>query len=216
MGAKADAIQYITDTFSKISPNTVSIYTNKFKNMTDEEVKKYILNNDIRLYVKDDDVKQKDVDELVKKMGVVLEEKLELNFIKKGLISKEKVLIIPVQLRRLQQLATKESASNLESNVRDRTNQATRESKTAQLTDTEVAQMAALGLDNTLTELLSPRSDNAELKQEMNIMLKDNLTFKLSDLPKNIKGKSTVNYLDKLYKCINLATDLTDLVEDIS
>ena len=33
MGAKADAIQYITDTFSKISPNTVSIYTNKFKNM---------------------------------------------------------------------------------------------------------------------------------------------------------------------------------------
>lgn len=216
MGAKADAIQYITDTFSKISPNTVSIYTNKFKNMTDEEVKKYILNNDIRLYVKDDDVKQKDVDELVKKMGVVLEEKLELNFIKKGLISKEKALIIPVQLRRLQQLATKESASNLESNVRDRTNQATRESKTAQLTDTEVAQMAALGLDNTLTELLSPRSDNAELKQEMNIMLKDNLTFKLADLPKNIKGKSTVNYLDKLYKCINLATDLNDLVEDIS
>ena len=216
MGAKADAIQYITDTFSKISPNTVSIYTNKFKNMTDEEVKKYILNNDIRLYVKDDDVKQKDVDELVKKMGVVLEEKLELNFIKKGLISKEKALIIPVQLRRLQQLATKESASNLESNVRDRTNQATRESKTAQLTDTEVAQMAALGLDSTLTELLSPRSDNAELKQEMNIMLKDNLTFKLADLPKNIKGKSTVNYLDKLYKCINLATDLTDLVEDIS
>mgnify|MGYP003585883633 CR=1 FL=1 len=216
MGAKADAIQYITDTFSKISPNTVSIYTNKFKNMTDEEVKKYILNNDIRLYVKDDDVKQKDVDELVKKMGVVLEEKLELNFIKKGLISKEKALIIPVQLRRLQQLATKESASNLESNVRDRTNQATRESKTAQLTDTEVAQMAALGLDSTLTELLSPRSDNAELKQEMNIMLKDNLTFKLADLPKNIKGKSTVNYLDKLYKCINLATDLNDLVEDIS
>ena len=216
MGAKADAIQYITDTFSKISPNTVSIYTNKFKNMTDEEVKKYILNNDIRLYVKDDDVKQKDVDELVKKMGVVLEEKLELNFIKKGLISKEKALIIPVQLRRLQQLATKESASNLESNVRDRTNQATRESKTAQLTDTEVAQMAALGLDSTLTELLSPRSDNAELKQEMNIMLKDNLTFKLADLPKNIKGKSTVNYLDKLYKCINLATDLNDLVKDIS
>ena len=216
MGAKADAIQYITDTFSKISPNTVSIYTNKFKNMSDEEVKKYILNNDIRLYVKDDDVKQKDVDELVKKMNVVLEEKLELNFIKKGLVSKEKALIIPVQIRRLQQLATKESASNLESNVRDRTNQATRESKTAQLTDTEVAQMAALGLDSTLTELLSPRSDNAELKQEMNVMLKDNLTFKLADLPKNIKGKSTVNYLDKLYKCINLATDLTDLVEDIS
>ena len=178
----------------------------------DFELKAYKLS----MALSENDVKQKDVDELVKKMGVVLEEKLELNFIKKGLISKEKALIIPVQLRRLQQLATKESASNLESNVRDRTNQATRESKTAQLTDTEVAQMAALGLDNTLTELLSPRSDNAELKQEMNIMLKDNLTFKLADLPKNIKGKSTVNYLDKLYKCINLATDLNDLVEDIS
>ena len=50
----------------------------------------------------------------------------------------------------------------------------------------------------------------------MNIMLKDNLTFKLEKKNKNIKGKSTVNYLDKLYKCINLATDLNDLVEDIS
>ena len=49
----------------------------------------------------------------------------------------------------------------------------------------------------------------------MNIKLKDELTFSLGDLSKNVKGKSTVNYLDALFKSINIATDLVDSIDDI-
>ena len=78
-----------------------------------------------------------------------------------------------------------------------------------------MTQLVSVGFDKVLVELLSPRSDNPITKEEMNIKLKDELTFSLGDLSKNVKGKSTVNYLDALFKSINIATDLVDSIDDI-
>lgn len=203
----------LTDT--EVSKETYDIYVEKFSNMSDKAITEYITKYGVRLYVDDKTINQKSIDRLVDNLKIVKEEKLNLNFIQPGLISKEKALILPIQMRRLQQLATKESASNLEVNVRDKINQATRESKTAQLTDAEVTQLVSVGFDKVLVELLSPRSDNPITKEEMNIKLKDELTFSLGDLSKNVKGKSTVNYLDALFKSINIATDLVDSIDDI-
>ena len=200
---------------TEVSKETYDIYVEKFSNMSDKAITEYITKYGVRLYVDDKIINQKSIDRLVDNLKIVKEEKLNLNFIQPGLISKEKALILPIQMRRLQQLATKESASNLEVNVRDKINQATRESKTAQLTDAEVTQLVSVGFDKVLVELLSPRSDNPITKEEMNIKLKDELTFSLGDLSKNVKGKSTVNYLDVLFKSINIATDLVDSIDDI-
>lgn len=200
---------------TEVSKETYDIYVEKFSNMSDKVITEYITKYGVRLYVDDKTINQKSIDKLVDNLKIVKEEKLNLNFIQPGLISKEKALILPIQMRRLQQLATKESASNLEVNVRDKINQATRESKTAQLTDAEVTQLVSVGFDKVLVELLSPRSDNPITKEEMNIKLKDELTFSLGDLSKNVKGKSTVNYLDALFKSINIATDLVDSIDDI-
>ena len=200
---------------TEVSKETYDIYVEKFSNMSDKAITEYITKYGVRLYVDDKTINQKSIDKLVDNLKIIKEEKLNLNFIQPGLISKEKALILPIQMRRLQQLATKESASNLEVNVRDKINQATRESKTAQLTDAEVTQLVSVGFDKVLVELLSPRSDNPITKEEMNIKLKDELTFSLGDLSKNVKGKSTVNYLDALFKSINIATDLVDSIDDI-
>ena len=200
---------------TEVSKETYDIYVEKFSNMSDKAITEYITKYGVRLYVDDKIINQKSIDRLVDNLKIIKEEKLNLNFIQPGLISKEKALILPIQMRRLQQLATKESASNLEVNVRDKINQATRESKTAQLTDAEVTQLVPVGFDKVLVELLSPRSDNPITKEEMNIKLKDELTFSLGDLSKNVKGKSTVNYLDALFKSINIATDLVDSIDDI-
>ena len=198
-----------------VSSETYDIYDKEFSNMSDKDITNYINKYGVRLYVDDKTINQKSIDRLVDELNVIKEERLNLNFIQPGLISKEKALILPIQMRRLQQLATKESASNLEVNTRDKINQATRESKTAQLTDAEVTQLVSVGFDKVLVELLSPRSDNPITKEEMNIKLKDELTFSLNDLSKNVKGKSTVNYLDALFKSINIATDLVDSIDDI-
>lgn len=200
---------------TEVSKETYDIYVEKFSNMSDKVITEYITKYGVRLYVDDKTINQKSIDKLVDNLKIIKEEKLNLNFIQPGLISKEKAIILPIQMRRLQQLATKESASNLEVNVRDKINQATRESKTAQLTDAEVTQLVSVGFDKVLVELLSPRSDNPITKEEMNIKLKDELTFSLGDLSKNVKGKSTVNYLDALFKSINIATDLVDSIDDI-
>ena len=200
---------------TEVSKETYDIYVEKFSNMSDKAITEYITKYGVRLYVDDKTINQKSIDKLVDNLKIIKEEKLNLNFIQPGLISKEKALILPIQMRRLQQLATKESASNLEVNVRDKINQATRESKTAQLTDAEVTQLVSVGFDKVLVELLSPRSDNPITKEEMNIKLKDELTFSLGDLSKNVKGKSTVNYLDALFKSITIATDLVDSIDDI-
>ena len=216
MAVKDEVLQYLKETVYLASPDTYKIYEEKFNGMSDKQITDYINKYGVRLYVDDSKIKQKEVDALKDKLKLVIEEKMELNFIKKGLVSKEKALIIPVQMRRLQQLATKESASNLEVNVRDRINQATRESKTAQLSDSEVAQLASIGFDKVLVELLSPRSDNPISKAEMNDKLKDDLTFSLNDISKNPNGKSTIIYIDSLFKGINIATDLVDSPDEIS
>ena len=200
---------------TNVSTETYDIYVKKFSTMSDKEVTDYINKYGVRLYVEDSNIKQNAVDKLVDDLKIIKEEKLNLNFIQTGLVSKEKALILPVQMRRLQQLATKESASNLNVNIRDKVNQATRESKTAQLTDAEVTQLVSVGFDKLLVELLSPRSDNPITKEEMNTKLKDDLTFSLNDLSKNVKGKSTVIYVDALFKSINIATDLVDSIDEI-
>lgn len=215
MGKKADIIKYIEDTFSDISPETVQIYKDKFSMMSENQVLEFFKNNDIRLYVDDDKVSQKKVDNLVKKLKIVTEEKIVYPH-KGGATSMREFLVLPVQVRRLQQIAATESHSTIDSSIRDKVNQATRESKTSKLTDSEVAIMASIGLDKTLSELLSPRSDNQLSKSKMNELIRERLSFSLGELPKTPQSRKSLIYLDSLYKAMGVATDLIDNIEDIS
>lgn len=212
---KNEIINYIEKMLSDISPETVSIYKGKFMNMTDKQIIDFFKNNDLRLFTSDEEMNQKEIDTLVKRTGYIAEEKIRYPE-KNNAVSNRTMIVLPIQIRRLQQISSTESNSSLDTTIRDKVNQATRESRTSKLTDTEVAIMASVGLDSTLSELLSPRSDNQMSKTKMNELIREKGTFKLEELPKTPKSRNSVLYLDALYKAMNIATDLVDDINDIS
>ena len=213
---KNEIIKYLKEMLSDLSPETIRIYENKFSSMSDNEIKKFFADgNEVKLFVDDKDVTQKKVDDLIKKTGYIAEEQIVYPE-KNGATSNHKMMILPVQMRRLQQVSTTESNSSINSQVRNKVNQAVRESRTAQLTDTEVAMMAATGMDHTLNELLSARSDNQMMKNKMNQLIREKGEFSLNELPKTPNSRNSLLYIDALYKGIHLATDLVDTINDIS
>lgn len=213
MGIKSDVIKYITDKLQDVSPETVDIYTERFSTMSDKQVQDYINKYSIRM-IQTDEVDSPTLDKFIKRMNIVTEERLVVPH--QHITTEKKVIIVPIQIRRLEQLSSKESHSVVNADVRNKVNQSTRESRSGQLSDAEVAQMAAMNLDRTLTELLSPRSDNIRSKKEMNEQIKQDLSFSLDKLPKNEEGKSTMKYINALYLGINIATDLVDNIDEIS
>lgn len=213
MSIKNDVMKYIEDKLATVSPNTVNIYKERFANMTDKQVQDYINKYGIRI-IQVDEIPQKEIDKLKDKLKLTIEERLVVPFQK--ITSEQTCMIFPIQIRRLQQLSSKESHSTMDANTRNKVNQSTRESRTGQLSDAEVAQMVAIGLDHTLNELLSPRSDNLQSKREMNEMIKKDLTFEMGKISKNEEGKSTIKYINSLYLGMNLATDLVDNIDEIS
>nr|DAX78919.1 MAG TPA: hypothetical protein [Caudoviricetes sp.] len=213
MSIKTDVLKYIEDKLATVSPNTVDIYKERFSNMTDKQVQDYINKYGIRI-IQVDEIPQKEIDKLKDKLKLTIEERLVVPFQK--ITSEQTCMIFPIQIRRLQQLSSKESHSTMDANTRNKVNQSTRESRTGQLSDAEVAQMVAIGLDHTLNELLSPRSDNLQSKREMNEMIKKDLTFEMGKISKNEEGKSTIKYINSLYLGMNLATDLVDNIDEIS
>lgn len=213
---KEKVLKYIETNFGNISPETVEIYKKKLKPMTDKQVKEYFEHAKFRLYVKDEEVSEDKVDQLVKRMKVVPQEHMVLPYKGPGVVSKSEVMIFPVQVRRLQQLATKQSKSGLDVSNRNKAGQAAGDDKTGRITDPEVNQLASLGLDRVLTELMSPRSDNLAGKKVMNDQIEKELTFELSNIPITKSDKATLNYIDALYKSINIATDFIDYIDQIS
>lgn len=212
---KEKVLSYIESILGDISPETVSVYKGKFMTMDDKQIIDFFKHNDIRLFVNDEEMNQKKIDLLVKRTGYIAEENIRYPE-KNNAVSNRKMMVLPIQIRRLQQVSSTESNSSIDTTVRDKVNQATRESRTSKLTDTEVAIMASVGLDNTLSELLSPRSDNQMSKNKMNELIREKGTFKLEELPKTPKSRNSVLYLDALYKAMNIATDLVDDINDIS
>lgn len=212
---KDNVLEYIKNTFSDISPLTVEVYNNKFSTYTDDEIVKYFKENDLRIYADDDKISDKKLDVLVKRTGAVISEKIKYPQIDNA-ESLNEMMVLPIQMRRMQQIGTTESNSSLNASTRDKVNQATRESRTSKLTDSEVAIMASLGMDNVLSELLSPRSDNQLSKQEMNLLLREKGTFSLAELPKTPESRNSLMYVDVLYKCMRVATDLVDNINDIT
>lgn len=212
---KDNVLEYIRNTFSDISPLTVEVYNNKFSTYTDDEIVKYFKENDLRIYADDDKISDKKLDVLVKRTGAVISEKIRYPQIDNA-ESLNEMMVLPIQMRRMQQIGATESNSSLNASTRDKVNQATRESRTSKLTDSEVAIMASLGMDNVLSELLSPRSDNQLSKQEMNLLLREKGTFSLAELPKTPESRNSLMYVDVLYKCMRVATDLVDNINDIT
>ena len=237
IGALTACMQKINEDIKKLIPNKKAIldllskyfkidfpdvyekYEKVFENMDENDILDYFNKRKglIRLFVDDDQISQKKIDKLVKSTGVILEEQLVLHY-KGGVTTKKKILVFPMQILKLQQMATKENASTINVTQRDMNNQATRSSKTGLITDDEISQMAAYGdvADPIIKELMSPRADNMITKKEMNEKIRENLEFSLDELSPGLEGRVSLYHLDANYTCMGIATDLIDHIDERS
>lgn len=207
--------KHLGDTF----PDTFKKYEEMINMMEEKEIIDTFINKKqrVRLYVKDRQDTQKRVDKLMNSLGVSISEKLILPY-KANTKTKYKMITFPMQVLKLQQMASKENASTIDTTMRDMNNQATRHSKTGILSDAEVAQMVIYGddADVIVKELFSPRGDNKIAKAAMNEQLKDNLEFSLESIPLSGEGRISLYHLDANYACMGLATDLIDHIDERS
>lgn len=219
MTLKEKILNELSKHFKDTFPDVLDRYTEMFDTMSDTEIKEFFTKKKgkIRLYVDDKKLKQSNVDKLVETTGVVLEEPLKLMY-KDGVTTKHNIMVMPMQILKLQQMATKENASTINTNQRDVNNQATRSSKTGLLSDDEVAAIAAYGdvADPIIKELFSPRGDNRITKQAMNEKIARDLDFSLEELPNGREGRISLMHLDAIYACMGLATDLVDHIDERS
>ena len=219
MAVKEEILAELSKHLSNTFPDILERYKKMFANMNDKEISEYFTKKKgkIRLYVDDDTISQEKVDKLCESTGVLLEERLMLPY-KSNITRKHKCLVMPMQILKLQQMATKENASVVNVSQRDMNNQATRGSKTGLLSDDEVSAMAAYGsdVDPIIKELFSPRGDNRITKKHMNEMIRQDLDFSLADLPNGSLGRMTLLHLDANYACMGIATDLIDHIDERS
>ena len=219
MGLKEKIIDYLTKYLAPTFPDTLEKYKELFSGMDDQQIKDYFTKKKglVRLFVDDDRTKQADVDKLVDSLKLTLEERMLLPY-KNNTTTKFELLGLPIQILKLQQMASKANVSTIDTKVRDVNNQAARESKTGSLSDDEVAQIAVYGedADPIIKELFSPRGDNKITKAAMNEALKNDLEFSLEELPNGAEGRISLIHLDAIYTCMGLATNLIDHINERS
>lgn len=216
---KNDIMNYLRKYLKPYFPDVYDKYEKIFETFDDRDFEQLFLveNAGLRLYVDDKKIEQKNIDKFRIALGVDVEEKLKIPYLNNS-TTKFPVMGFPIQIRELQQMVTKESASNADSSVRDMNNQASRESKTGILSDAEVAALAVYGKDSEpiLEELLTARSDNNVAKRAMNEKLKNDLEVSLKDLPQDPKSRNSLLHLSANYICMGLATDLVDHIDELS
>ena len=216
---KERIIALLNKVYKGIFDESLKMYIDKIEDMSLDELKEYFSENKIRIFV-DDDIPQRKIDDLAKRAKITMEEKMTLPYKSRGLSSllqtDKNVVIMPIQMRRLQQYISKESNSNIDTSTRNKINQAVRDSKTSSLTDVEVTIASSLGFDALLTELMSPRSDNNVGKEIMNKELMEKQTFSLNSLPKDNRGKNSLKALHAYYISMGIITDLIEDVRDFA
>lgn len=198
------------------------IYEEKFDNMTDKEFVEFVKNGPMKMYTKPFDIEPNltDAKKALDFVGLPDAEKITLPFLYKDeelgdVLSQHKVAIIPIHLKRLQQMIYKENSSASDITQRDKTNQAMKDSKAAQLSNKEVAALAAKGFDKCLVELLSFRADHPESKQEAY----DNIiTENKTNIPDTIHDpddKIALQYLHVLFLGMGISSNLVEELEDL-
>lgn len=216
----------IIDIMNKMDPSgrNAEIYQEMFKQMTDKEFVRFVKTGVIRTYSEayDKEVKYEDLLKTAKYMGIPISEKLTYPslynksdstdpdnlFPVDELICDKEVMVVPISIRRLQQIIAKENSLSTEISSRDKTNQVIGDDKSAMMSDMEVAMLVSRGADAILTEMLTFRSDHDVSKFEAYSNLINTGETSIPESIHDIEGRNSIQMLYWYYIGMGFETDL--------
>lgn len=213
----------IYDTFDALDPSGTN--TNKYKmlfsTMSDSEFEKYMKN-----FLKDEneqftldiveyehDLKMEYCEAAAKVLGIPLMETVFLPHLtmdkKRVIASKEKCLVVYINVKRTQQLLHKKNGISIANEKRSATTgQVVRKDKNSRDSDIEASLLVSLGADKILQELHGPRADDPIMKQQMNQSIATKGYVMLDELDNLPTNKVTLNTVNTFLLSMGLKSDL--------
>lgn len=215
--------QQIYDTYDQLDPSGVNTekYRALFSPMSDVEFERYMKN-----FLKDDnenftldivefehDLKLEYCEKAAKVVGIPLMEYVYMPHLtmdkKRVIVSKEKCLVVYINVKRTQQLLHKKNGLSISNEkVSALTGQVTDKDKNAQDSDIEASLLVALGADKILQELHGPRSDDPVMKRQMNQSIATKGYVILDELDNLPTNKVTLNAVNTYLLSMGLKSDL--------
>lgn len=128
----------------------------------------------------------------------------------KSPISRTKLIALPCQVRRPQQIAAKENKSIQDTSATNATGQATGKSRSGTYSDTEIVSSISIGQHDTIKEFMSPRSNNAKAREFIRKQIIETGEVRLADMPDSDTNKKTLRYMDVYFKTAHIIADLID------
>ncbi|UAJ17061.1 hypothetical protein UFVDC4_00134 [Staphylococcus phage vB_SauM-UFV_DC4] len=179
-------------------------YKTFFDEMNDEEFMRYIkrfVNSNENFYIEvlpnKSEAGFKEVEEALNKLDVPMNEFVYYRHDGNKddpLRTRYKVPVGYLHVKRLQQLLSKKNAYSLDASTRSmKTGQLTSSDKVASVSNMEASALKAIGAQDILRELMGPRSDSMNAKQELNKNISMYGYSRLEDLPDDLSDKTTLN-----------------------
>lgn len=203
------------------SKRNSKIYTEFFSKMSDKEfdayLKDFFSNEDNFFYLEieefENDLKMDNIEDCAKALNLPLYETVadpHINMdLEDAVVTPHPVPVGPIHMKQLVQMLLEKN--NVAMKIGKRSAKAgtvTGEDKGSRISDVESYSLIAWGADKTMKELLGPRADNKESKDQMYADITDKGHVYLEDLSSTQSDKVAINTLDTYFKMQMLDTNL--------
>lgn len=217
--AEKKILEFINDWGDKTGYN-INAYKEMFKKMSDSEF--YLWMEKIRdgkaylhfeINGRDKPIPIDFIEAVGKKWGVMLREYVMMPYRSsdpnKPMVTKTRVPILKLTVRRLQQMAEKKnSIAGDNSSINPITGQVTGNSKSAKWSNSQTYSAATTNMVNVNKEFLGPRADDEVSKREMIDRIEKYGKVSMSDLTLLPHNKQTLKTVDSFLTAAGLDTDI--------
>ena len=197
------------------------LYENKFGTMSDKQFETFFNNffkgkdNFILQFIPfENEPTMEDAMKSAKILNFSFNERVFLNHFKEGYMSDFECMILPLGIKRLQQMINKKNSTSFTATNRDsKTGQVINEDKNARVSDTETAAMMVTGMEDVLKEFLGPRADDIVGYNEMTKQILEKGFVSQEDIPNDPRNKTTLNLIDVYFLGAGIKSNL--ITEDL-
>jgi len=215
-----DLVYSVFDELDPTGSNTAK-YKELFGKMSDVQFDKFFkdfFNNEEQYLVLDVidyelNLQIEDVERAAKVLDVPLFEKVVMPFVNNSIespvVTQYEVPVGYIHIKRVQQILTKKNSTSTEISTRSAiTGQVVGKDKNARDSDQENFALVTLDAQNTLRELMGPRSDDMVMKNQMYSSIAHKGYVSLDELTNDVVNKTTLNSVDVHLIGLGIKSDL--------